>query len=217
MSKKGKRRLKNRILCLILIVFCCFFMYGCASNRISETEIEGLREEYPTYGINAPEHIDIKFTSFEETEKYIDTFVYGEIVGQTRIYTKNILTGIEELDKKREENGISSTFSFRENIFRVTKDTKGYYNEGDEIILTTSEELLGYLPEFKEGMKLIIPVAFDSDDNKNADYTVKGMYHVTEDGFCIAAFDEETYSKLDLSGRKIEEVLKELKKYGKSE
>ena len=207
-----------RIMTFILVVLLMLVTAGCSLQRkLSDNEIEKLREEYPTYGINAPEHIDIKLTSFEETEKYIDTFVYGEIVGQTRIYTKNILTGIEELDKKREENGISSTFSFRENIFRVTTDTKGYYNDGDEIILTTSEELLGYLPEFKEGMKLIIPVAFDSDDNKNADYTVKGMYHVTEDGFCIAAFDEETYSKLDLSGRKIEEVLKELKKYGKSE
>ena len=71
---------------------------------------------------------------------------------------------------------------------------------------------MDYNPTFVDGMKVVVPIYGRNDEkypNRKA-ITAVGIYYVTEDGYAISAFNEETRSNYELSGMKVEEAMEKL-------
>lgn len=206
---------KNLILSVpILIIFSiCLIVNGINSHRLSDEEIAVLREQYPVCGVDVPEGISMKKASINEVKSAAETFVYGEVVGDMKTYSVKLSTGNSMLDQKRENNGISEEYDFYEYTISVISDTEGKKEKGENLTITANKIFKNYNPQLREGMKIVVPVVTDDDNQTRNHYIVDGMYYVTEDGYAISAFEESTvYSRKLKSGVKVEELLKELKK-----
>lgn len=61
-------------------------------------------------------------------------------------------------------------------------------------------------------MKVVVPVSRLSENSSRSIYMVVGMYYVTEEGYALSAFDENTAAtaRTTYSGIKVENLLKEL-------
>lgn len=139
-----------------------------------------------------------------------DTFVYCEILEELPTYQKYVSTGIPELDAKMESKGLSNTETFYEHSVLVISDSEGLYEKGDVITIAANIIFEEDNPELKPGMKFVIPVSKDDDKEGRTQFNVSGMYHVTDDGYVISAFDEAT-SKQKLSGIKVESFFEKVR------
>lgn len=197
------------IICLMGIVYAKFNL----NDHLTEKEIQSLRETYPICGIVEPENFSIKEVTLEEyiRSESIDSFVYGEVVGDISLYTKGISTGYLELDEKFVYNGIGIEHDFYEYTVSVIKDTENRYNEGDLITITANALFKDYNPTLTDGMKVVVPVLENDASIGRNWFHVIGMYYVTENGYAISAYDEkEALTRSTLSGVKVESLLNEL-------
>ena len=216
MGKLLKR--KYLVLTLILVGIITFFVCSLNYNyggKLSETQIAQLREQYPIYGIEVPEMVSMSEPSLERTIEIVDSFVYGEVMGEMTMYSQYISTGNAALDKKREANGINNVETFFEYKIRVIEDTEGEYQPGEEITIVSNAIFIDYDPVLHDGMKMVIPVARNRENPSCSGYSVTGMYYVTDDGYALSAFPEEQktmQARGTYSGVKVEYLLKQLKK-----
>ena len=181
-------------------------------RHLTEAQIAELREQYPICGIKIPPLIDMRQATLEETIEKAETFVYGEVVGDYTVYYKNVSTGHEELDEKRKENGISDVYEFYEYTITVLDDSEDQLTKGEEITITANSMFMEYNPEFSDGMRVVVPVMQTKGNLSRYYYGVEGTFYITEDGYALSAFDEETRAKKAYSGVKVEDLLEELKK-----
>ena len=182
-----------------------------ADQRLTEAQIEALRDEYPICGTSAPATISILPPSLEEIRKRADTFVYGTVTGEPTDYLVSASTGDTELDEKRAANDLDNVYTFYEYPVTVISDTGGLYEKGQEITIAASKELADYNPRLSPGMKIVVPVAAEENTSR-AQFTVHGMYYVTKDGYVLSAYQEEAAPEKQFSGAKVEVLLQELKK-----
>ena len=180
--------------------------------HLTEAQIAQLREQYPIYGIEQPLFIDMEESTLEERIERAETFVYGEVIGDYTTYYKNISTGHEELDAKRKANGISDVYEFYEYTIRIMDDTEGLYTKGEEITIASNIDFIDYNPQLSDGMRVVVPVTRDKEKSSRSYYNVAGMYYVTEDGYALSAFNEQTRAKKAYSGITLEELFEVLKK-----
>ena len=68
-----------------------------------------------------------------------------------------------------------------------------------------------YYGVLSEGMKIVVPVIKDDDGSNRYNYSVIGMYYVTEDGYVISAYDEEERAAQVYSGMNVKKFLEEIK------
>ncbi len=211
-------KLKKRIFLVTIfaLVFaisvCCLYTFNNTSQRLSKTQIAKLREQYPVCGIDVPDGLYLKKFSLNEVIEETDSFVYGEVLGDVSTYSVALSTGNKALDDKRKANGISDVFEFYEYTVSVIDDTEGKYTKGEQITISSNAEFLNYNPSFSDGMKIVVPVIRNKDKPTRHSYTVDGTFYVTEDGYAISAFEEDSRSRVALSGIKADALLKELKK-----
>ncbi|MBO5098541.1 MAG: hypothetical protein J6C16_00055 [Clostridia bacterium] len=164
-------------------------------ERLTSTQIENLREQYPIYGdinkINPLIEVAQVETSLEEISKRADTFVYGEVIEEVPVYS------------------IYSYAKFYGYRLKVYKDTENIFSTGEEITIVANTDFKDYNPSLSEGMKVVVPVkGFKSQQGKyNFDVC---MYYVTEDGFVLSAFDEKEILDKEYSGIKVEKLLEEI-------
>ena len=214
LQKTKKYFLALPIIVLVLGVFLILTLSD-KNQRLTESQILELRDKYPVCGINAPPLMEMApdgAYQFERALERSEAFVYGEIIGDYKLYSKKVTTGYEELDQKREENGINSSYKYYEFTLSVINDTSGTYTEGDIITITDNTAFMDYNPTFVDGMKVVVPIYGRNDEkypNRKA-ITAVGIYYVTEDGYAISAFNEETRSNYELSGMKVEEAMEKL-------
>lgn len=70
----------------------------------------------------------------------------------------------------------------------------------------------GYLPEWKDGMRLIVPITRDDKVSNRCSHDTIGTFYVTDDGYGISTFTEDGLKGKSYSGIQAEELMKELKK-----
>lgn len=71
---------------------------------------------------------------------------------------------------------------------------------------------IDFNPKLSDGMKVVVPVMQGKDKLSRNWFGIFGMYYVTEDGYALSAFDENTAAtaRTTYSGIKVENLLKEL-------
>lgn len=201
------------VVLIILSVFCIGYFYGTDEQRLSDAEITAMRDKYPVCGIKEPAGVSMRKISLSELKGITESFVYGEVTGDMKTYSVALSTGNHSLDNKRKANGIDDVYEFYEYTIVVINDTEGRYKKGEHITIAANIMFKDYNPQLSDGMKIVVPVVMDSEKTERNYYTVNGMYYVTDDGYAISAFEETTaYSRNAMSGVKVEELLKELKK-----
>lgn len=200
------------IISLLCIIICCITIgFFSKERRLSEDEIEALREQYPicgmgdsVLGFRIPTSIETKID-----RGVVYTFVYAEILDDYQTYYINISTGDEVFDEKAASKGFG-VYEYYEYPIRVIEDVTGQYQEGDLLTIAGNMMLKDEKPDLQPGMKMIIPLKEnDSKDTRNY-FTEIGMYYVTEDGYAISAYDETELSRTARSGIKVKKLLKEL-------
>lgn len=202
---------------LLLALIGCFA--GCASDisedRLTEQEILDLREQYPFCHIGSSDFMCASgnVTPAETYIGWADTFVYGEISGEEQRFVKNISSGDIELDQKREANGLSNDYEFYAYKFVVLDDSEGIYEKGAKIYIAANLMLKADNPEFKDGMKFVVPIFPEDNAPDVFTFGQGGVFYVTDDGYVINAYEgaDETQAGTSYSGMKVEALLKELK------
>lgn len=210
-----KKRNKHIFISTVLIVcflFTFIFVYINSNNRLSEKQISNLREQYPICGINTPIFATMSEILLEDAIDTFDSFVYGEVIGESTTYYKTISTGYPEVDAKMQSKGMSNVYEFYEYTLRVIKDTEEKYTEGETITIASNVMFKDFNPKLSDGMKVVVPVTRNTDKPSRNDYIVVGMYYVTDEGYVISAFDESKASKTrtTYSGIKVDNLLNEL-------
>ncbi len=141
------------------------------ANRLSESEILALRDEYPICGVDAPEMVsmvEVQLETYIEDGSY-DSFVYGEVLGDVDTFAKEVSTGHIELDEKFKNNGLGITESFYGYVISVIEDTEGRYQKGDKITIVDNVIFKDYNPTFSKGMKVIVPI-LENDASINREW-----------------------------------------------
>lgn len=208
------------ISCLIIVIISisliCYFNHtDTVEDRLTDEQIAMLREQYPICGTADIPTISLNPNiKLEYIIERVDSFVYGEVIGDYSTYYVNALTGKTELDAKRKANGIKDTFEFYEYTISVIDDSEGKHKKGDIITIADNVDFMDYNPKLSDGMKIVVPVFVRKTKNHptRRDYDVCGMYYVTDAGYAISAYDETKATEKALTGIKVEQLLKELKK-----
>lgn len=208
--------------CLCLAIVGVFTNLSHSSKpRLSEDEISQLREQYPISGQKAPEMVSIYpeplETQIELTKKFHSnpetyTFVYAEVVGEVTSFDKNMSTGHSALDAAYKQHGINLNHEFYEYTLSVIKDSERNHKEGDIITIYANMMFIDYYPKLTDGMKIVVPIAdYDEPNNTRYGFDNVGMYYITENGYAISAYDEESLLKKEpMSGMHVDDLLKEL-------
>lgn len=165
-------------------------------DRLTAQEIAALREVYPLCG--KPDLIEMRDVPLEEYIERADTFVYGEIVGEGRYFTKAF--GIRDVE-------------FYEYTLTVLDDSEGIYENGTQITFVANALLEDSNPKLRDGMRMVVPVTAEEGVPGRTSFGTQGVFYVTEDGYAITAFDEaQTGTKLDLNGVRVEKLLDAVRK-----
>lgn len=172
---------------------------------LTQEEIDALRGQYPIVNPSAPTAMMV-LPSLSEVMELVDTFVYGEVVGQETV-EESLSTGDEALDAKWQGAGAGEV-SFSVVTLRVIEDTAGLFAEGDEIALWENADL-AVGPRLTEGMRVVLP-AVENDRQNRYDADCIGSYYVTPEGFVLSVFDEEQCGG-SWNGAPVEELLAGLK------
>ena len=187
----------TRVFLALLAVLCVLALMFAfpQEERLTSTQIENLREQYPIYGdinkITPLIEVAQAETSLEEISKRADTFVYGEVIEEVPVYS------------------IYSYAKFYGYRLKVYMDTENIFSTGEEITIVANTDFKDYNPSLSNGMKVVVPVKeFKSQQGKyNFDVC---MYYVTEEGFVLSAFDEKEILDKEYSGIKVEKLLEEI-------
>lgn len=162
-------------------------------NYVDEKFVdEALRDQYPIYGVKAPELAAMPWYSFEDIVEMSETFIYGEITGDSTAY-------------------LNDSVECYEYPVSVIEDTEGLFTGGEQISINHTEIMKDYYGVLSEGMKIVVPVIKDDDGSNRYNYSVIGMYYVTEDGYVISAYDEEERADQVYSGMNVKKFLEEIK------
>ncbi len=201
--------MKKLLALFSLIVLCCGLFLCCVQTeeevRLTEVQIEALREKYPVY-TQAPPTVDTYPIPFERLCERIDTFAYVEITGEIQYYSKNISMGDAAWDAK---NGSAS--DFYEYPAVVIDDTEDILKPGTEITVAANMMFYGYQPELSPGMKIVFAATGEWHKPKQYGFSKIGTYYIAEDGFALSAFDEKLYQmKKPLSGVTLKTLMHEL-------
>lgn len=220
------KRKKNLLSILISITIFGIFLASplnrlpnSTSKKLSESEIENLRAEYPIFS-SSPDFLDVKPMSLDEVISLADTFVYGEVIGNSSEYEKEIDIQFPAIKEKHEKLGIDNKVIFYEVPIKIIYDSEGIMNEGKKITIVQNIIFKKHSPNLQKGMKFVIPLSPEIKAEgvpKRFDYTRDGMFYVTESGYTLSVFDEtsnqfKNRNNLTTSGIKVEDLMELLKK-----
>lgn len=197
---------KKITLCGLFIIAAIISYYFIVSSfRLSDKEIELLREQYPIY--RSPntqlflEQID-KSTLIKMKYSNYDNIIYGEVQGECYIYYKHITTN--EISEKKEGNLWRQHFSY--NIL-IIDDVNNEYQRGNQISIDSPSTFRQDLPKLADGMKIVVPIAKENYKENCYGWNYVGFYYVTEGDYVIAAYEEEVFSPQKYTGIKVERLM----------
>lgn len=206
-SKKGIVIIGAAAIMLVIAIF--ILIPNIINDTLSKSQVAALRSQYPVCD-QVPPGMSYRQLSLEECVSLSDSFVYGEVIGEIKRYNVSVSLEDEELQEKRKANGIDDEYEFFEYSLKIIEDTEGVFSKDDIITIAANSMFEDCYPKLQEGMKVVVPVKKDSDQIGRTSYTVDGMFYVTENGYALSAFQENTRSTK--SGMKVGTLLEELKK-----
>ena len=163
---------------------------AAGSAWLTQEEIDALREQYPIADpADSPAQL-MSVPPVEQVRGIADTFVCGEVIAQ--------------------EDNVEGYAVYAVHTLRVTEDTAGLFEAGDEISLCMNTAIYEYSPQLAAGMRLVIPVTVSGEPEGYYNYTSIGMYYVTPEGYVLSAFDEAKYGDGVWSGAPLGELLENL-------
>ena len=183
------------VLCVCAAICAVCLQTLKPEQRLTQEEIEALRDDYPICYTQAPPHIDLVPADIAEIRERTETFVYGEITGSWETFTHN---GYARCGYP----------------MKVIGDTENLMMQGRQITLYINLEFQDYYPSLCEGMRVVVPVVRDLNDPTSCSFSLSGMYYVTPDDYVLSCYDESLNdaSGLSYSGISVEALLRELKK-----
>lgn len=179
------------------------------SDRLTEYQIDSLRSEYPICEED-PETVSIRKLSLDEWIDVADTFVYGKATGPVKHFNVTVDTGNTAFDAKLNANGINNSYEFFEYSLTIINDSEGIMKKGDTITISANSIFEEYYPKMTNGKYFVVPVRKDPKAEERYTYTADGMFYVTDDGYVLSAFEENSIAKN--SGLKVDDLLENLKK-----
>ena len=167
-------------------------------ERLSQAQIENLREQYPICGIDVNPTVDVIWPTLEQWKWNAATVVYGEAVS----------------------NSLTSEASQYEMV--VIDDTEGLLTAGEKISTDIRQQYFDYELYPTDGMQLVAMADIATyKEEEPWVFNLGQTYYVTEDGYMISTFDENEYYggrrgyvvvESALSGLKLEDFMRKLKK-----
>lgn len=194
---------------MMILGFVCIFSIACTNSqvedRLSQEEIEGLRNEYPIYNNVAP-YVEIsREMTLEEVSDVADTFIYGKIKGEAFRRSDNTGTGIPELDDKlNDKGGFESVYAGY--TLEVLNDTEGMLKKGSLVTIEVNEVFWDMMPNFSDGMEVIVPVTSwaNTGNLDRYNFTRTGMFYVTEDDYALAVYQDDNDA---ITGMKVDPAM----------
>lgn len=202
--------LKKNTMGILCSLVAISLIAACSSSskieRLNSDQINILREQYPVYTGIAPFVEISRELTLQEVGEASYTFVHGKIIGDSFRYSKNIGTGISEIDEKQDSMG-----GFDEEFYgytlQVIRDTENKFEQNNIITIEVNAIFSDMLPVLKDGMEVIVPVTeWATTERPNRyNYTRTGMYYVTPDDYVLSAYQEE--GPIDFSGMPLESAM----------
>ena len=195
------RRTAARVLRPAMAVCCCLVIGAAAVFALrgrpqtdgialtAVTEDESAAASMFAAPADSPAQL-MSVTPVEQVRGIADTFVCGEVIAQ--------------------EDNVEGYAVYAVHTLRVTEDTAGLFEAGDEISLCMNTAIYEYSPQLAAGMRLVIPVTVSGEPEGYYNYTSIGMYYVTPEGYVLSAFDEAKYGDGVWSGAPLGELLENL-------
>ena len=186
------KRRSFQILSVLLALLLALTACSAPAARLTEEEIEVLRERYPLCGY--PELVEVMYVPIEEIIERADTFVYGEIIGEA----------------EPDHSAIWERFQY---TLTVIEDSERLFEKGEQVTLISDVMLRSIIPEFKDGMRAVVAYTPETGNKNSALFMLWSVFYVTEDGYVLSSFDENKMgSELILSGMRVEDALAAVKK-----
>ena len=204
---------RNAVLLVVLIILMsaitlalCYPAYN-HEVKLTEAEIKTIREEndYKIIKENENPLAAAKEITFRERVQSNDTYAYCEVIAKPKAVETFISTGDPELDKK------TGTRTMIVYTVKVIDDSEGLFNKGDTFTYCYGLAYQDISPKPEVGSRIVLPIKLGFESSSADAYSgYNGYYYITDDGYGIAAFEEET--KTYYSGKTAENILKSLKK-----
>ena len=198
--------MKKRCFFLALLLTITFSFTAC-SDRLSEHEIQTLREQYPVYDVTAAPNASLIMKPLEEVAPEMETVMYVKVLGDIeRSYVDLSDTMPVDMVESIKEKGFGFTLTagFLTYQVEVIDDASGQYAPGDIVTATIPDIVETVIPTFHEGDRFIFMGGPDDEVEDEIDMNFR-MYYVTEDGYALSSFQEEEENRL--SGVKAEECV----------
>ncbi len=204
---KNKRLIIIGLISLVFIIAAAVLIPSLIpEDRLTEEEIVQRRENnnyrIRKFDRNKYGTFDFAEVAFRERVEQTDTFAYCETIKD------------KEYIELEPGELVPKNSKMRIHTARVIKDSEGLFKEGDVIVFAYGLMPQDYCPQPKVGDKMIIPVNLHFIDSVEREWNTgsgnDGYYYVTEDGYCIAAFEEE--EGFVYSGKTVDNLLKALRK-----
>ncbi len=169
--------------------------YQEEADRLTPEQIEQLRGKYPMG--DYPAMMDILFRPVEDAVDWWDTFVYGEVLPK--------------------RPNMSTAYEYP---VRVIRDTRGYFEEGEVILIWAPYIYRDGYPKPETGSRIVCPIGMRSEKLEDGRVSVglNGFYYVTQEDYTIPAFPDDNYTTSYLThygttaGLKVDVLLKRLRR-----
>ena len=197
------------LICTLLIAFTPQIQKESETKRLTESEIEILRENYPIFTGSPPQiNSNRAYTPIEEMKEMCETFVYCEVVDDYYYGVVNLATGDVEFDVKLESHGLDKMNHCYFTV-KVLSDVEKLIPDGFEFTYSFSEIYFDYIPYPKPGDRYVIPLYINGKDDLKFETAHKTMFYVTTDGYVLATYNSDAES---FTGIKVNELMEKLKK-----
>ena len=167
---------------------------GRYEDRLSQAQIEALREDYPIINVDiwpSMAAITMEFCMWQA-----ETFAYGIFMGEEVVFD----------DKGSYEHNAHKV--------EVIGDTEKKLSKKEEIVSTYDRRMMIFDKMPGEGKLEIVVPAYRYEGEWV--FSTFGLFYVTEDGYVIANYDEDNWfgrvAESALSGLKLEDFLRKVKK-----
>ena len=125
---------------------------GCYRERMSETQITQLREQYPICEVKFSPNIDVMPWTMEQYMWRADTFASAQMSGELGIYEKKIVV---------------KSYKFGRYKMSIWNDIEKLLESGEVITSDFNMDMVEHELQLKDNMHVIVPVMKDMDSDGN--------------------------------------------------
>ncbi|REK74149.1 hypothetical protein DX130_16485 [Paenibacillus paeoniae] len=213
------RRMMIGVVVLLMVVMLPQWINESREQEVpslNAEQIESLRVEYPLYN-QMPPLYDGRLPSFEEIVHRSESLVLAEVVqalSDTEFVLSNPLADNPEWNEKKTRLGLEdAVLAYERYELSVIRFIAGKEIEGRFILLSLPWNS-GYEPQYKPGMKVILPLGPESGDRAGMYSTSKfGFFYVIDDTNVLTAVEHSSIDRWNGEPvSKVIQAIQEMKK-----